>query len=50
MKFAAGVLALAAAEVKIIGGYIPTAHSEPYILSLQKVMKKMTDWQLTTLV
>ena len=37
MKFAAGLLALASAEVKIIGGFTPTPNSEPYILSLQKV-------------
>lgn len=37
MKFAAGLLALASADVKIIGGFTPTPNSEPYILSLQKV-------------
>jgi len=36
MKFAAGLLALAAADTKIIGGFTPTPNSEPYILSLQK--------------
>ena len=40
MKFAAGLLALASADVKIIGGFTPTPNSEPYILSLQKVCSK----------